>query len=187
MNPIEFLTSELNAKDLYNGTLDLKRNALLNHHVGFETNIYFIESGSVKIFFLNNDEEHIIRFGYQNNLITFLDSFLTGGKTDFYIQTLKKTTVKYISKTQFMDFLHSNEIYLKIWLELLEALLFDQLEREKDILIQSPKERYKRVLKRSPKLFQEIPNTHIANYLRMSPETLSRLKNLDLNQGLDEI
>ncbi|HEY6144620.1 MAG TPA: Crp/Fnr family transcriptional regulator, partial [Flavobacterium sp.] len=24
--------------------------------------------------------------------------------------------------------------------------------------------------------FQEIPNKHIANYLRMSPETLSRLK-----------
>ena len=44
-------------------------------------------------------------------------------------------------------------------------------------LISSPKERYERVLKRSPQLFQEIPNKHIANYLRMSAETLSRLKN----------
>jgi hypothetical protein len=32
------------------------------------------------------------------------------------------------------------------------------------------------VFKRSPQLFQEIPNKHIASYLRMSPETLSRLK-----------
>ena len=47
---------------------------------------------------------------------------------------------------------------------------------EIDILTNSPKERYKRVLKRSPQLFQEIPNRHIANYLRMSAETLSRLK-----------
>ncbi|MDN5424225.1 MAG: Crp/Fnr family transcriptional regulator, partial [Chryseobacterium sp.] len=28
----------------------------------------------------------------------------------------------------------------------------------------------------SPKLFQDVPNKYIANYLRMSPDTLSRLK-----------
>ncbi len=55
-------------------------------------------------------------------------------------------------------------------------LTLQQLEREIDILTKSPKERYERVLRRSPQLFQEIPNKHIANYLRMSPETLSRLK-----------
>lgn len=59
---------------------------------------------------------------------------------------------------------------------MLEDLVLQQLEREKDILTSSPKARFERVLKRSPKLFQEIPNKHIANYLRMSPETLSRLK-----------
>lgn len=50
------------------------------------------------------------------------------------------------------------------------------MERERDLLIESPKERYLRVFKRNPKLFQIIPNKHIANYLRMSPETYSRLK-----------
>jgi len=34
-----------------------------------------------------------------------------------------------------------------------------------------------RVLTRSPQLFQEIPHKYIAAYLRMSPETLSRLLN----------
>ena len=46
----------------------------------------------------------------------------------------------------------------------------------KDILINSPMDRFQRVFKRSPQLFQEIPNKHIASYLRMTPETLSRLK-----------
>lgn len=62
------------------------------------------------------------------------------------------------------------------WMKILENLLLQQIEREIDILTNSPKERYLRVLKRSPLLFQEIPHKHIANYLRMSPETLSRLK-----------
>jgi lipocalin len=54
--------------------------------------------------------------------------------------------------------------------------VYQQIEREKDILTASPRERYLRVLKRSPQLFQEIPDKYIANYLRMSPETLSRMK-----------
>lgn len=63
-----------------------------------------------------------------------------------------------------------------VWSRMLENLVVQQLEREVDILTASPKERYERVLARSPRLFQEIPGRNIANYLRMSPETLSRLK-----------
>ncbi|MCH5717306.1 cyclic nucleotide-binding domain-containing protein [Niabella hibiscisoli] len=59
---------------------------------------------------------------------------------------------------------------------MLEGLVVQQIEREKDLLIQSPRERYERVLKRSPQLFQEVANKYIAAYLRMSAETLSRLK-----------
>ncbi|WP_317127531.1 MULTISPECIES: hypothetical protein [Chryseobacterium] len=63
-----------------------------------------------------------------------------------------------------------------MWTIILEDLVLQQVEREKDLLISAPKERYERVLKRSPQLFQQIPDKYIANYLRMSPETLSRLK-----------
>jgi CRP-like cAMP-binding protein len=59
---------------------------------------------------------------------------------------------------------------------LLEQLVLQQMEREQDLLITSPVERYQRVLERSPMLFQEVPHKYIAAYLRMSPETLSRIK-----------
>ncbi len=45
------------------------------------------------------------------------------------------------------------------------------MEREINILTPNDTK-----VKRSPQLFQEIPNKYIANYLRMSAETLSRLK-----------
>ena len=48
--------------------------------------------------------------------------------------------------------------------------------KENDLLTTAPRERYLRVLGRSPALFQEILTCYIANYLRMSAETLSRLK-----------
>ena len=108
-------------------------------------------------------------------LFRSLDSYLTGKPSDLFIQAIKKTVIKVITKQQIDHFLKT-EANRILWMKTLENLVVQQLEREIDILTNSPKERYQRVLKRSPQLFQEIPNRHIANYLRMSAETLSRLK-----------
>lgn len=161
---------------LFEKTVTIERNQFLKKGGSTDTHIYFIASGSLRIFITDGEEERIVRFGYQNNIVVALDSFFTQKPSDFYIQAIKKTTVKIISKEKFMTFINSNPENLKIWLEILEDLVLQQIEREKDLLVQSPRERYERVLKRSPQLFQEIPNKHIANYLRMTPETLSRLK-----------
>lgn len=151
------------------------RNQFLKVKGSIDTNFYYICSGSLRIYVLDDYEEQIIRFGYKDNLIVSLDSFLTAKPSDLYIQAIKKTVVKVITKEQINSFLEI-EKNQHLWTKVLENLIVQQMEREIDILRNSPKERYERVLKRSPQLFQEIPNRHIANYLRMSAETLSRLK-----------
>ena len=163
-------------KDLFGKILTIERNEYLKVKGSIDTNIYFVESGSLRIFVLDDYEEQIIRFGYENDLIVSLDSFLTEKSSDFFIRAIKKTIVKVIPKKEFVEYINLNDTNKQIWTKILEDLILQQIEREKDILTSSPKLRFERVLKRSPKLFQEIPNKHIANYLRMSPETLSRLK-----------
>lgn len=157
-------------------TRKLKRNEFLKTSGTIDTNVYFVEEGSVRIFIEDEDEERIIRFGYKDNIIVSLDSFLSDKPSEFYIQAIKASTVKIASKKDFYELINSSNENLKLWSSILEDLVLQQIEREKDLLYSSPKIRYERVLKRSPKLFQEIPNKYIANYLRMSPETLSRLK-----------
>ena len=155
--------------------ITLERNEFLKVKGSIDTNIYYVESGSLSVFILDDCEEQIIRFGYTDNIIVSLDSFLTGRPSDFFIQAIKKTIVRVITKQQ-LEHLLSQEENKVLWTKILENLVLQQMEREVDILTNSPKERYHRVLKRSPQLFQEVPNKYIANYLRMSPETLSRLK-----------
>lgn len=153
----------------------VERNGFLTMKGQTDTNVYLVESGSVRIFVTDGDAEQIIRFGYPDNLIVLLDSFLTGQPTAYSIQAIKKTVVKVLSRPQFDAWVNSGS-NMQQWNQILENLIIQQLEREIDILTASPAERYRRVLSRSPRLFQEIPERHIANYLRMSPETLSRLK-----------
>jgi CRP-like cAMP-binding protein len=155
--------------------ITIERNQFLKKKDVIDTNLYYVVSGSLRVFFLDEHEEQTIRFGYKDNLIVSLDSFLTGKPSDLFIQAIKKTVIKVITKQQIDKFLEI-ESNRNSWIKILENLVLQQMEREIDILTHSPKERYERVLKRSPQLFQEISNRHIANYLRMSAETLSRLK-----------
>lgn len=161
--------------ELSDKTITINRNDFLKVKGSIDTNLYYLESGSLRVFVLDDYEEQTIRFGYKGNLIVSLDSFLTEKPSDLFIQAIKKTVIKVVTKPQINKFLE-NENNRLFWTKILENLVLQQLEREIDILTNSPKERYERVLKRSPQLFQEIPNRHIANYLRMSAETLSLLK-----------
>jgi CRP-like cAMP-binding protein len=161
-------------------TRTLHRNEFLVQQGMIHTHLYFVEEGSLRIFIEDEEEEHTIRFGYQGSLITALDCFLTEKPTSFYIQAMKKCRLKVISKKQYLDVINSKEAYKEIWNDLLQDFVHQQIEREIDLITYSPKKRFERVFKRSPQLFQQVPQKYIASYLRMTPETLSRiLKSLD--------
>ena len=170
------LAKKIKEAHLWEKTIDLERNEFLKVKGQTDTNLYYVIHGSLRIFVYHESEEHTIRLGYKDNFIASLDSFISESPSNLCIQSIKKTQLKVISKKSFLSFIHSSNPNLQIWLEVLNQLIYQQIEREQDLLITSPIERYKRVLQRSPLLFQEIPNKYIASYLRMTPETLSRIK-----------
>jgi len=161
---------------IFSALVKVKRNELLSRGGAINTDIYFIQSGTFRVYILDDGQERNIRFGYAGNIIVSMDSFLSGKPSDFYIQAIKKAEVRVAKKSDFEEFLKDEAGGENWWRMVLEDLVLQQVEREKDLLIQSPKERFERVKARSPRLFQEIPLRHIANYLRMTPETLSRLQ-----------
>lgn len=176
MSLIIHLVKQLDSLHLWDTQIQLKRNQYLKAEGSTDTNLYLVEEGSLRIYVIDEEEEHTIRFGYRDNFIAALDSFISEQPSPFYIQALKKTTVRVIKKSVFIKFVQNNSEMGQIWIHILEQLILQQMERERDLLTASPVERYRRVLARSPRLFQEIPHKYIASYLRMTPETLSRIK-----------
>ena len=142
-----------------------------------ERNFYLVETGAVRVFYLTEYEEHVIRLGYPGSFINSLSSFIKGTPSEFYIEAIRKTTVKVMSKNTLMQLAYASTENLQQYILLLESLITQQIDREIDLLIASPSERLQRVLSRSPGLFQQIPLKYIASYLRMTPETLSRIRN----------
>lgn len=162
-------------RPLWNREITIKRGELLCPAGAADTNVYLVMEGSLHIYHENNSEFNSIRFGYAGSLFTCLDSFLTGKPSLYAVEIIKHAKLRVMHKDDFIEFVNSSNENLQLWNQMLSYTLAGMLERELDLLTTSPAERYNRVLKRSPRLFQEIPHKYIASYLRMAPETLSRL------------
>lgn len=168
----------------------VKRGEYLKFGGTTDTRLYYIESGCLRAFLEMEDGEQTIRFGYTGEFFTALDSFISNQPSPMNLQALRKTEVLEASKDVFMDFIESKPpssaaalgwpdpelSNRELYGQMLSGLFVGLLEREIDLLTTSPAERYQRVFNRSPHLFQEVPAKYIANYLRMTPETLSRLR-----------
>lgn len=177
MHHLQTILEQIDSQDLWQKNIHLKRDEFLKVGGSKDTNLYQVLSGCLRIFVREEREEHTIRFGYQGDLIAALDSFITEQPSDLFIQAIRKTELKMVDKSAYMKMINDSAELNSIWQELLGHLIFQQMERERDLLTSSPEERFKRVLERSPQLFQEVPRKYIASYLRMTPETLSRIEN----------
>jgi len=163
-------------KNLWEKEISLKRNEYLKHSGTVDTNLYFIKSGTLQILLETEDDDITFRFAYEGNIISALDSFLSGNSSEFAIKAIKKSEVKLMKKELFDEFISSSSENLQLWQRILSTVILEMGEREKDLLLYSPEKRYQRLLERTPTLFQLVPAKYIASYLRMTPETLSRIR-----------
>lgn len=175
-NPIQTIKNKIATAHLWEYELEFKRDTLIKEADTVDTHLYFLEEGSVRAYFTEDDKEHIVYFGYKGSLLSAIDSFLSDASSELCIKTIKKTKVRVISKKRFLDFIEKEKETLTLWQHVLSQLLLLQVEREKNLLLDSPTARYQQLLEVHPKLFQEIPHRYIASYLRMTPETLSRIQ-----------
>ncbi|CAM1344289.1 Crp/Fnr family transcriptional regulator [Tenacibaculum amylolyticum] len=177
LDSIQNLKQNLSKAAIWDKELQLHRWDEIKRANTIDTNLYFIEEGCVRVYFTENTYEHSLYFGYEGSLISALDSFFSEKPSSLIIQCLQKTRVKVISKTTFYEYIKNYEIAETLWQKALGDLSVWHLEREKDLLIKSPKLRYQRVLERQPLLLQNVPHKYIASYLNISPETFSRIQN----------
>lgn len=156
--------------------IQLKKGEFLIREGQTEQHLYLVKEGAIRALYQSEKETYTIRFGYQGNIINSLASYISQKASELCLEALKKTTVLAIKKPQIEELIYNNHAHTIAYLHLIEDLVVQQIERETDLLIESPSARLERVLKRSPRLFQHIPLKHIASYLRMTPETLSRIR-----------
>lgn len=173
---INLWTNLRKPEEIYSERIEVQKNEYLVAEGMVDRYLYIVEEGALKIFYIADYQEQIVRFGYPNSIMNSPISFISGEPSEFYIQALKKSVLLRIHRNDFYKYIQQNNSYLLQYTQALEATIAQLITRETDLLTVSPTERYQRVYKRSPQLFQHIPAKYIASYLRMTPETFSRIR-----------
>src|SRR5690625_7118942 len=89
MNPIQELYQRIEEQALWEKSIRLKRNEYLKTSGRVDTHLYYIESGSLKVCMVSNEEEHIIRLGYKENFIMDIGSFITEKRSEEHTSELQ--------------------------------------------------------------------------------------------------
>ncbi len=105
-----------------------------------------------------------------------LKSFITSSEARFYIQALEDSELLQISKVAFDELLEEIPKLEKWFRILLQNALISSENRINTEIALDAEERYIKFLEKYPTLESRISQKHIASYLGVTPEFLSKLK-----------
>ncbi|MCB9080309.1 MAG: Crp/Fnr family transcriptional regulator [Lewinellaceae bacterium] len=155
----------------------LKRLAWLNTPDTVERFMYFVLSGTLRIYCQRPDGEEVcLGFSYAGSWAGSYPSLITGEPADLFVQALSPCKLIGIRWADFVAMGQEHPSIERCRRILAEEAMLGRFKREVELLTLPPDERYRRFLARSGHLMQVIPQRHIASYLGMQPETLSRIK-----------
>lgn len=139
--------------------------------------IYFLIKGAVRVFYLNQEgAETNTWFLFENELVISVYSFFTSQPSFEYIETLEDCIFITLRKEK-LDWLYQNFVEFNIIGRRLTELYYVRNEAQANSLrMLSAKERYQQLLNTQPQLLQRVSLGHIASYLGISAETLSRIR-----------
>ena len=149
---------------------------LLTRKGDVEHYVYFILSGIVRHFFVWEEREVCLDFGFEKNLVSSYVSFVSQKPSDISIQALtsvKAFRIHYHHVEAMYAMSKRHEHFGRV---IAERLFAHRLQREMILLSMSAEEKYRHLLSERPDLIRKIPVKDIASYLGIHPESLSRIR-----------
>lgn len=163
------LKTHLKKKSLTKGDFILKEGSICHH-------LYFLEKGCVRGFYNLDGKEVTHWFGFENDFVTSFYSFITNKPSVENLQVLEDTVLWYISN---QELLKLYDLYPEI--ERLGRIANEKYyirleERYVNFQFKTAAERYQLLIENAPHILQRVSLGHIASYLGISQETLSRIR-----------
>lgn len=138
--------------------------------------LYYLDKGCLCYFTRNDGQEQVIQFFTENDFLTDSYNYFLGKASNCNLKAMEDTLVYAITKEDTESvFGHSQA------LERFGRLFFQKefiilAQRVAHLTNLSNEERYLRLLRKRPDLFQRVPQYLIASYLGLTPVGLSKMK-----------
>ena len=153
-----------------------KKGAILVKEGQYSDKTFFIIEGCARAYYLKDGKDISDWFAFENDFISSINSFFLNIPSPHYIELLEDSVLLEIPRkdveilsSKYHDFERlSKVIVIKTMLQLQERITSMQFH--------SAEQKFENLLTIRPNIIQRIPLTHIASYIGITLETLSRIR-----------
>lgn len=140
------------------------------------TEIGFVLKGAFRIYYLIGEKETTRYLGLENSFITSIPSFTTQKPSIEHVEALENCDMLMLSFQNLQTMYTMSAKWERLVRLMAEYSYNEQQARIYSLIALSAQQRYEKFIKGNPKIVQRVPQYIIANYLGISPETLSRIR-----------
>lgn len=138
--------------------------------------LYIVEKGLVRQFYYKDGRDITEHFSCEGNIATCLESVFLQQPTRLLIEALEPSTLFLLDYDKWKklcdEFPEMNQFYRAA----IEYMLIVSQQKADSWRFENSRERYDRFCRELPSVSRRASVAHIASYLLMSPETLSRVR-----------
>ena len=139
----------------------------------------FIVSGTMRYFHIKDGQDITSYFSFENELVSSYKSYLTNQPGFTYIQALEDTFLINFTRSAMEQMLANPMLAYKM--ERFGRLVAEHYlccyeDRVASFITQTPEERYIQLLSTGKEVLQRMPQHYIANFLGITPVSLSRIR-----------
>ena len=136
--------------------------------------IALVLQGSFRLFKPTEEKENTLHFFTESDWIADFESFVVQKPTVNHIQATERAEIALLSLNDIHQLIHQNPVFL-IMGRIMKGWSISTLQYT-SLINDTPEERYRLLLETHPDWILRFPQMHLASYLGMSRETLSRVK-----------
>ena len=139
--------------------------------------VFFVEKGLLRQYYLDSGgKEHTIQFAPENWLISDRDSLFFKQGAQYFIQAVEDSEVLFIEEDLILKLSQLDPAFHSYNNKLLHNHIRQLQKRIRLLLSATAEERYLDFTATYPDLLLRLPQTMVASYLGITPESLSRVR-----------
>ncbi|WP_297336243.1 Crp/Fnr family transcriptional regulator [Algoriphagus sp.] len=164
------ILSHCSRKEVRKGTFLLRSGEKIQHS-------FFVEKGLLKQYAVDKKgKEHILQFAPENWLMADRESEYFDQASSYFIESIEDSEIFYINKDLILQLAKADERFIAFNNFLLHRHIRSLQKRITQLQSAPAEERYLDFIQTYPDLTLRVPQTHIASYLGITPESLSRVR-----------
>ena len=155
---------------------EVRKNQLICYPDRPTKKILFLKKGLLRGYKIIDGKDYTHHFYLENWFVTDFHSFLTEEPSQIYIETIEGTSYLEFHKTELLSLYRKSHQLEALGRIIAEKAYLTTVEKLARVQLHSLSEKYRLLMKTSPNLIQRVPQKHIASYLGVSEQSLSRIK-----------